>query len=86
MKKPYRSSCTILRTFKVTHGTLDLATGKTAKGRSETVTQPCNTPLFGAPETATGVCRSCAEGWEVPDNRFATPEEKAKALATTKKR
>jgi len=84
MKRRYHNSCTVMRTFRRTHGTLDLVTGKTGKGRSETVTEACNVPLFGPPESKTGICRACAEGWEVPDNRFANEKEKARALAAAR--
>lgn len=73
--------CSARRTFKRTHGTLNMATGKSTKGRSEVVTEPCNTPLFADEERARGICRSCASGWEHKDNKFASPKEKARATA-----
>lgn len=80
-KKKLHDSCTIRRTFKRTHGTLSLQTGKCSEDRSEIVTEPCNTPLFEDLAKETGICRSCAEGWEHPENKFASKEEKARAMA-----
>jgi hypothetical protein len=59
--------CTIIRTFIVT--TMSPVTWE-EQGK-ETVTGPCNTPLFGDEERRAGVCRSCRKGWEVEGNRFA---------------
>lgn len=33
------------------------------------VTGRCGVPLFSAEEKISGVCRSCLNGWEHPDNR-----------------
>ena len=79
-RKPYYGQCTVRRTSKVTHGTVNMVSGKSTKGRTEIVTEACGTPLFGEPENTTGICRACAEGWEVPDNRFADPKEKERAM------
>lgn len=71
------TSCTITRTFvRKTYSFVDLKTPISA----ETVTEPCATPLFSEDEATTGVCRSCARGWEVPNNRFANEAERERAL------
>jgi hypothetical protein len=44
-------------------------------GRWETT--PCTAPLLSPSERETGVCESCAAGWETNTNRPATPEEAA---------
>ena len=67
--------CGEIRVVQVTHGTLNIRDGKTRYGRTETVTQPCNAPLFSDQERATGLCRSCAAGWSVEGNRKATEAE-----------
>lgn len=38
---------------------------------------PCTAPLLSPSERETGVCESCAAGWETDTNRLATPEEVA---------
>lgn len=78
------SSCGILRTFVVTHGTMEFGTGTIKMGRKETVTEIHNTPLFGDADRVHGVCRACRDGWEVPDNKFANEAERARALAAGK--
>ena len=75
-------NCTILRTFVRSHGTLNPITGKTDIERSETVTEPCGTPLFSGNTQLTGVCRECSEGWEHPRNTFANETERNRAMAT----
>lgn len=74
MKKPYYSLCVVMRVKEVRHFRLGDPEG-TPPFKTETVTEPCGAPLFGDDFTATGICRSCARGWEVPTNRRATPEE-----------
>lgn len=69
-------NCTARRIVKETHSTLNMATGKETKGRIKIVTKACGTPLFGGPESWTGICRSCTGGWEVRDNRFASAKER----------
>ena len=64
-------NCTIVRTFVRTHSTLNLNTGESVPSHSETVTEPCNAPLFGK-SAETGICRACASGWEAPGNLFAS--------------
>jgi hypothetical protein len=76
-------SCTIVRTFVRTHMTLATDSGELREGHKETVTEACDKPLFLDTETASGVCRSCRSGWEVPDNRFASDAERQRATATT---
>ena len=72
--------CSIRRTFKQTHGMLNISTGKSTTDRIEIVTEACNAPLFGDEERVRGICRSCASGWEHKDNNFASPKEKARAM------
>ena len=45
------------------------------EGRWETT--PCTAPLLSPSERETGVCESCAAGWETNTNRLATAEEAA---------
>jgi hypothetical protein len=73
------SSCTILRTFDVQHGTLNMVTGEHVISRTETVTAPCNVPLFGA-AAARGICAACRRGWDVPGNTFANDAERTRAV------
>ena len=75
-------SCTILRTFVRSHGTINLTTGKSSIDHSETVTEPCGVPLFSGDTQLTGVCRECAEGWEHPQNTFANEAERNRAIAS----
>lgn len=71
MKRKMSHNCSVARTWLVTHGTLDLATGQTTEGEKEWRTGPCGSPLFGDTERKTGVCRACARGWEHPNNYSA---------------
>lgn len=73
------TSCTILRTFVRTSGTVDLNTGKYTDRGSETVTEPCAVPLSNHREIERGICRSCAQGWSVEANKFATTVEYERA-------
>lgn len=57
------ATCTVVRIILRTAGTMDLATGRrTITGRAW-VRQPCGVPLFNPTHRASGVCRSCANGW-----------------------
>lgn len=67
--------CSVWRVKEVTYQTLDVLTGKVVPKGKETVLERCNIPLFDGTFNKTGVCRSCANGWQVPENRPATPEE-----------
>jgi hypothetical protein len=68
-KKARADGCTLTRTYKVTHGTFDLARGvDVSGGREEWITGPCGVPLFTDAERASGRCRSCASGWTHPEN------------------
>lgn len=71
------SYCTVLRHKTLRHGTINMNTGAFSAGEITQVTEPCNTPLFHEAERASGVCRSCADGWEVPGNRPASQAERA---------
>lgn len=71
--------CTIRRTVKVTHGTMSMVGGASTTGRTEIVTEACGTPLFSNTEEERGICSSCAKGWSVRDNTFASEKEKARA-------
>ena len=77
-------SCTIMRTFVRTSRKINIFTGK-QEGRTKkaTVTEACNSPLFGEQEQKNGVCRSCAAGWEVHANRFASMAERQRAAGET---
>lgn len=76
-----RNTCLIIRDRKTAHGTLDLATGKTAMGPTRMETSICNAPLWSDREKKTGVCRSCASGYSVTGNRFANNTERQRAIA-----
>jgi hypothetical protein len=83
-KKSYHSLCTVLRTVKVAEETVNMVTGKRGKARTWIETKACGTPLFGAPESLTGICLSCARGWSVEDNRFASEKERERAASEGK--
>jgi len=85
-KKKVFGACTVERTFKQTSGTLNLVTGESKMERSEILTGPCDTPLFGDICQETGICDSCASGWEHPENKFASAQEKERAAKTAKGR
>ncbi len=59
-------SCKVIRTQLITRTTINMRTGK-SYGDEQThwVTRPCGTPLFG---NDTDTCRSCARGWNHPNN------------------
>jgi hypothetical protein len=82
--KPYFHSCTVRRIIKETHSILNMTTGKSTKGRIKIVTKACGTPLFGEPESLTGICLSCARGWSVQNNRFASEKERERAASEGK--
>jgi len=65
-------SCRVERRVTTTAGRLDLATGETVfDGPETTEVRECGTPLFSDERRASGICRSCAEGWEAPgENEF----------------
>jgi hypothetical protein len=78
----YYGSCTIQRRFVRTIGiTLDFETSAEDRtnAKSETVIEACNVPLFGDIERKTGICRTCAKGWQHPHNIFASDAERARA-------
>lgn len=81
---PQFDSCTIQRTVYVRHGKLSLSTGDFVETHAETVTKACGVPLFGKDERARGVCRSCAKGWSVDGNAFATDAERERATNSQK--
>lgn len=72
------ATCRIMRIKIVRHGRLNSA-GETVITHGETVTEPCNTPLFEETDRRLGVCRSCRRGWETGANKFASEQERAKA-------
>ena len=79
MKTKQHHACTILRTFvRTSYKSLDDAQHE-RNGKSETVTEACNIPLFGNDARTSGVCSSCAEGWEVEENKFANDAERKRA-------
>jgi hypothetical protein len=63
---------------RVTRGSLNIATGALTSHETTTETRRCGVPLF-SDQRAHGVCRGCAEGWQVEGNRFATADEIATA-------
>lgn len=67
------SGCTVERRFLVRRSTLDLASGASSAPDAGTwTTAPCDVPLFTDRERAAGCCRSCLEGWSVPENAPTT--------------
>jgi hypothetical protein len=72
------NECTTLRHKRITHSTMNILTGAITSGRVEERVEPCGVPLFSDKERASGTCRSCASGWEVDGNRFATAKETAR--------
>lgn len=82
-KPPYYTVCTVRRTVRVTHGTLNMVTGESTRGRTETVTQPCGTPLFAEEEHRQGICSSCREGWNQDGNAFACEAEARRATGSS---
>lgn len=71
----YYADCQIVRVVKIT--SLNPLTWDETSWRWEI--KPCGTPLFGN-RANVGICKSCSNGWEVPDSQFASSDEKAKAL------
>lgn len=68
VKKAAYYECTIMRRFTRTHSTINMETGAvTSSGEVTVHTEACRAPLFGDLERATGVCNSCARGWESPE-------------------
>src|SRR5579859_4343692 len=61
------STCQVERHFKKRSG--KLSQGSVAWEKTESVIGPCNAPLFGALETQTGICASCATGWTHRHNK-----------------
>lgn len=80
MPKVTHHSCVEMRVVRITHCKLNIRTGQLTDGHSETVTKPCDAPLFSDAERHSGLCRSCASGWSVEGNRKAT---EAEAIAAT---
>lgn len=80
-KTPYFHLCTVVRTVLVRHHSMDMTTGATTENvkPAEWVTGPCDTPLFGN-DTKTGICRSCRDGWKVPDNYPANEPRPAEPI------
>jgi len=80
-KRPtFYRTCTIVRTFKRITRTVNVMTHAWRDEKVEMVTAPCEVPLFCDDEMETGICRGCATGWEVGDNRFATEKERERAM------
>lgn len=79
LTSPPKHSCEVERTFRRTHGKLNMATGAYTEDRSEIVTEPCGAPLFGTSrdDMARGVCESCRKGWTHPEN---SPTDRGRAL------
>ncbi len=57
----------------------------TASGQSILVSQslviePCGIPLVNTQERSSGVCNSCRQGYEAPENEFANDAERQRAI------
>lgn len=61
-------NCTVLRRMLLTNSAFSPTTGATTPTGEEWITQPCGAPLFYTPERTAGVCQSCANGWNHPNN------------------
>ncbi len=85
MKKPRYTECTIRRTAKVRYTNMQFGSISTKKPRTVRTaieTGACGTPLFSDQAIRTGICSSCAKGWEIPDNKFSSARQRK--LATKK--
>lgn len=73
MTKQKFHSCVVERLKHVKTYDWNLTTGqKTLKSEADVI-EPCDTPLFGKDERATGICNSCLRGWSADGN---TPTER----------
>lgn len=78
----YLGGCTILRRVVVRRGTFNLRTGEFNMQAVGTVEEKrCGVPLWRGCEVHWGVCRGCMSGWEVEESRFASEEERDRAIA-----
>ena len=78
-------NCIVERQKTVHHSTLSLVTGEVrSEGRTTVEVGPCNTPLFGN-EPSQGICRSCSELWEHPENTI-TPRGLEQIIEATEKK
>ncbi len=68
MSKPVYTTCQVERRFVRKSGDLNALTGDYTERSAETVTGPCDTPLFGVVRHRRGICPSCEALWEVPHN------------------
>ena len=66
-KKKTKEQCDILRRKVVTSFTVNMETGEESGHRKEVTDEPCGTPLFGN-DRYIGVCKSCRDGWQTPQN------------------
>ena len=83
MKKRRYTQCTIRRRVKVRYTNMEFGSTKKLRTiRTAIETGPCGTPLFGALNCRTGICSSCAKGWEVPDNKFSSARQRKLATKT----
>jgi hypothetical protein len=73
-RKTRHTSCTQMRRFVRTHGTLNIATGEVKMDRRVWVTEPCEVPLFGDDEQKRGTCKACHTGWETDENYAVSNE------------
>jgi len=65
---PTFPTCTQLRRKKSIHGRFDDTGMKMTASWIEWETSACGAPLLSEVERTTGICRSCADGWNHPDN------------------
>lgn len=66
--RKYFDQCVIQREKVKTFYKWDVSNDTKTFDRTETVIEPCGTPLFGEQESRKGICRSCASGWSVQGN------------------
>jgi len=68
MKGSY-AKCRVERTKRIRSYSVTITGRRVSRVKHETRTEPCGAPLFGAVESATGVCASCACGWTHRGNK-----------------
>jgi hypothetical protein len=66
---PQFDNCIVMRRKLLTYSQVRGDGFRRVTGQ-EWKTQPCNAPLFYEEEKRTGICNSCASGWDHPKNQL----------------
>lgn len=68
--KEYYPSCRVMRRFVERRLVMNFITSEVSDpgGKPTVVVRACGSPLFDDDGRASGVCRSCARGWQVDEN------------------